>query len=76
MGGMPPLAPHIMPGMGGFAGMPGTPFIPMPMQPTAAANGQHTSAQEYVVAQQMAMQNMMQQMYMQYLNHYANIGSA
>lgn len=53
------------------AAMPGTPFVQMPSQ-AAMSGQQQMNPQEYLVAQQMAMQNMMHHMYMQYLNHYAN----
>lgn len=74
IGGLPPTVPHILPGISGFAGISGSPFIPMPIQQTF--NGQQLNPQDYAMAQQMAMQNMMQQMYIQYLNHYASIGSS
>lgn len=65
MGGIYPQQPQMM---------PGAPFIPFPQQSQAQPpmSGQQINPQEYLIAQQIAMQNMMQQMYMQYLNHYAN----
>lgn len=65
--------------MGGIypqhAAMPGVPFVPMPPQlyeQSAMSGQQQINPQEYLVAQQIAMQNMMHQMYMQYVNHYAS----
>lgn len=49
--------------------MPGMSFMPMPS--SNQPQPQYTPEQ-YAIAQQMAMQNMMHQMYLQYLNHYAN----
>lgn len=55
--------------------MPSQPFMPG-MTFSANQSQSPLTAEQYAMAQQMAMQNMMQQMYLQYMNYYANVMQA
>lgn len=66
MPGLFPVAPNFMPGM------PGMPFMPMQQPVNPIQTNQQITPEQYAMAQQVAMQNMMHQMYLQYLNHFSN----
>lgn len=55
-----------------FMQFPSTQFMPG-MSFTSNQPQTRLTAEQYALAQQMAMQNMMHQMYLQYMNYYANL---